>query len=529
MRTQRVKPEPDGDERHPFGRVLSDRWMDVPWLVVLLIAIVVPGLGYQLRSSADVINWSSYLNSLPLMVAVSVATFLVMYILSGRNGSVALRLGASTVLVIFLWPDFARFDSLPLLGTFFVVAVPAFVVFVAGVHGHRLTSTAIILGLAVVVLGTSIYQVSIVRVTEPQIETFESNDGVDVDGYPDVLFILLDGYGREDVLQSFFGFDNSQFLRGLADLGFKVNNGVSSNYNRTYASIASIMDLGYPIESGEAHSDSLGSTRGLLAQGGSLVAAFRDAGYEMTYSENSRWESRCGSPVDYCWRTEVTRTTAYFLSLMSPVAPLVRQTFVHPVNSTSWAQINQLASIVLERTERQTPQLIWAHFILPHSPVNLDESCTQLSDPWRHGLWLTSGDSDDERRRAAFVDQTMCLNETLTEQLDTVLGRNPGMAVFLFSDHGPDGQQQLMTLPDDLTADQIEERYGILLATRMDRQCEAVESVSTLVNGTRLFVGCALGLDIEPIEDRSFIVSDFGNRIPALEIDPGGPDPGNTN
>jgi len=308
MRTQRVKPEPDGDERHPFGRVLSDRWMDVPWLVVLLIAIVVPGLGYQLRSSGDLINWTFYLNSLPIVVAVSVATLFVMYILSHRNRPVAMRLGASTLLVMFLWPTFGRFDSLPLVGTFVVVAVPALVVLVAGVHGHRLTSTVIILGLAVVVLGTSIYSASIRRATEPQVETFGSSGGVDVDEYPDVLFILLDGYGREDVLQSLYGYDNSRFLRRLADLGFRINSGASSNYNRTYASIASMMDLGYPIESGVAISDTRRSIRGLLGQGGSLMAAFRDAGYEITYSENPWSGSRCGSPVDYCWRAEVTRT-----------------------------------------------------------------------------------------------------------------------------------------------------------------------------------------------------------------------------
>ncbi len=522
MQTLRTKPELDGGDRHPFGRELPDRWMHFLWSAVLFIAIVVPGVGYQTALSTAAISWSKYFNSLLLMVAFSALVLLVTYLLSGRNRGVALRLGASVVLVTFLWPTFGRFDFLPFVGALVVVGAPALIVLVAGSYGDRLTSTLIILGLAVVVLGTSLGGVVSRRVAEPQVESFASVGGGNVDVYPDALFILLDGYGRGDVLEDFYDYDNSRFLRDIVDLGFEVNEGASSNYNRTYASVASMMDLGYPIKTAADISDSPETIRGLLGQGGSLVAAFRDAGYELTFSENAWGSSRCGSPVDHCWRTEVTRTNAYYLSLLTPIAPLVRQNLVHPVNSTSWAQINQLASVVLDRTERQAPQLIWAHFVLPHPPVNLDGSCVEQTDSWRNGLMLTGGGADDDRRREAFVEQTKCTNETLTRQLKPILEKNPEMVVFLFSDHGPDGQQQLTTFPSDLTVEQIQERYGILLATRMGDQCGSIGSVATLVNGTRLFVGCALGLNIEAVDERSFIVSYFGNDVPVLEMDPVG-------
>lgn len=491
------------------------------WSVVLFIAIVVPGIRYQIDVSVNAIDWFRYFNSFLLMVAYSVLVLLVMYLLSGRNKSVAWRLGASVVLVTFLWPTFGRFDFLPFVGVLVVVVVPTLIVLVAGSYGDRLISTLAILGLAVVVLGSSVNGVVARRVAEPQVESFESI-GAGNSAYPDVLFILLDGYGRGDVLEDFYDYDNSRFLGDLVDLGFEVNEGASSNYNGTYASVASMMDLGYPIETATVIPDSRETIRGLLGQGGSLVAAFRDAGYELTYSENAWSGSRCGSSVDYCWRTEVTRTNAYYLSVLSPIAPLVSRRFTHPMHSTSWAQMNQLASVVLDRTEREAPQLIWAHFMLPHPPVNLDASCSQRTDAWRHGSLLTFGDSNDDRRREAYVEQTKCTNETLTRQLKAILDENPGMAVFLFSDHGPDGQQQLVTWPKDMTVEQIRERYGILLATRMGGQCGSIGSVVTLVNGTRLFVGCALGLDIGPVDERSFIVSYFEHDVPVLEIDPVG-------
>lgn len=39
---------------------------------------------------------------------------------------------------------------------------------------------------------------------------------------PDVYFIVMDAYGRADVLQDLFGFDNSEFVRELQGLGFYV-------------------------------------------------------------------------------------------------------------------------------------------------------------------------------------------------------------------------------------------------------------------------------------------------------------------
>ncbi len=36
----------------------------------------------------------------------------------------------------------------------------------------------------------------------------------------DIYFIVLDGYGRSDVLKEFYEYDNSDFLRGLKEKGF---------------------------------------------------------------------------------------------------------------------------------------------------------------------------------------------------------------------------------------------------------------------------------------------------------------------
>lgn len=62
---------------------------------------------------------------------------------------------------------------------------------------------------------------------------------------PDVYFIILDSYTREDVFKSFFNYDNSDFLEKLRDLGFYIPPCSQSNYSYTIASVSTTLNMDY--------------------------------------------------------------------------------------------------------------------------------------------------------------------------------------------------------------------------------------------------------------------------------------------
>ena len=64
-------------------------------------------------------------------------------------------------------------------------------------------------------------------------------------GMPDVYFIVLDAYGRQDILESLYGFDNSAFIAELEDLGFYVPVCSQSNYPETQASVGTAVNFNY--------------------------------------------------------------------------------------------------------------------------------------------------------------------------------------------------------------------------------------------------------------------------------------------
>ena len=62
------------------------------------------------------------------------------------------------------------------------------------------------------------------------------------DNPPDIYYIILDGYGRSDVLKR-YGYDNSPFLNSLRDLGFVVAECAQSNYAQTKLSVSSSLNF----------------------------------------------------------------------------------------------------------------------------------------------------------------------------------------------------------------------------------------------------------------------------------------------
>ena len=62
---------------------------------------------------------------------------------------------------------------------------------------------------------------------------------------PDIYYIILDGYGRADILQQLYGFDNTAFLTFLQDNGFYIAERSTSNYAQTALSLSSSLSFQY--------------------------------------------------------------------------------------------------------------------------------------------------------------------------------------------------------------------------------------------------------------------------------------------
>jgi len=63
--------------------------------------------------------------------------------------------------------------------------------------------------------------------------------------YPDMFYIITDGYARADVLREKYNFNNSAFLEKLKTRGFQIAQESRSNYTQTPLSLASSLNFSY--------------------------------------------------------------------------------------------------------------------------------------------------------------------------------------------------------------------------------------------------------------------------------------------
>jgi hypothetical protein len=62
---------------------------------------------------------------------------------------------------------------------------------------------------------------------------------------PDIYYIILDAHGREDMLQSLYGYDSTSFIKFLQQKGFFVGTSSHSNYAQTELSLSSSLNMEY--------------------------------------------------------------------------------------------------------------------------------------------------------------------------------------------------------------------------------------------------------------------------------------------
>jgi sulfatase-like protein len=96
----------------------------------------------------------------------------------------------------------------------------------------------------------------------------------------DVYYILIDAYSRQDVLHDQFDIDSSEFVNGLTELGFSIPNCAQSNYDATYPSLTSSLNMNYVDALGITHAEAHEAIYKPYIQNSLVRKSFEDLGYQ---------------------------------------------------------------------------------------------------------------------------------------------------------------------------------------------------------------------------------------------------------
>lgn len=262
---------------------------------------------------------------------------------------------------------------------------------------------------------------------------------------PDVYYIVLDGYSRQDILAERFEFDNSAFVQALRELGFYVADCSQTNYTQTLLAMTSTLNMAYLDDVGEWKQTTdlfelvqQNAVRRIFAEMGYTTVAFETGYYWLNLEDVDVFYTaveRAVNPGEAQLRVNgfeamlIRQSAGLVLTDLLAFLPGGLQPDLEYPNRAHAEQVlyafEKLADIPLEVS---SPKFVYAHIVSPHSPIVFGPE----------GEWVTlPADLDDAGWRKAHTDQIQYVNQRTLEvvsELITVSAREP--VIILQGDHG---------------------------------------------------------------------------------------------
>lgn len=332
--------------------------------------------------------------------------------------------------------------------------------------------------------------------------------GARFDLTPDVFFLIMDSYPRNDTLKQFFDHDDSEFLDALRARGFIVNEDFNANYPSTFLSLSSVLEMDY-VATPEEIFENRDPYIAAIVGSGRVQEHFRSAGYLIAHGSYKVTAGGCQGNEDYCVDKGLGATFGeieYGILSLTPIAALLsRAQFLGLPPQTLDQYINAVSSVPL-----QDDVFYFIHSNPPHPPFFLTEDCIDGA------VSSIEATESDPTMKTAFAHSVDCSGQGAIKLIDHVLSENPDALIILQSDHGSSSTVDWTVPAVQWSEEQAEERLASLSAIRAPARCEeTVKGLRSSVNTFRVVIACLENRQPDLLADRYFLntyenVSDFG-------------------
>ncbi len=334
---------------------------------------------------------------------------------------------------------------------------------------------------------------------------------------PDVYFIVLDAYGRSDILKERYGFDNGPFLDRLERKGFRVARRSTSNYDQTALSIAATLNYRYLDDLDGWAGSNRAPLRALIAQS-AVIRAFRSQGYRIASFASGFGPTELAGVADRDLGPRV-RLAPFSLLMLDQTPFGLAGT---PLNPHAMHRSRILATFdrLPEVAEDDAPTFCLAHVLAPHPPfifgergedVSSREGEYSLSDAegWRDAAGHGGAEGYVVRYRA----QAAAITGRVERAVDAILAGSKTRPIILIQgDHGPGGHFDSMDpAPNGLT-----ERFGVLNAALIPGGGPIDDAITT-VNTFRVVLDGLFHAGLGQLPDRNFY-SSYGSPYRFIEV-----------
>ena len=312
--------------------------------------------------------------------------------------------------------------------------------------------------------------------------------------FPDVYFLILDGYGGKNSLKDDLNFDNSEFIENLEEKGFTVIPNSHSNYPQSFLSIPSTMNMKYlnylKDTLGEESRDQLTAMK--MMNNFLAMEIFKSKGYKTVNFLTTDFEIN----ADYqaCESKRILESN----ELMSALTKINIFEYVITwieLQNTREKQECYFSEISEIHKKFDEPVFVFAHIMVPHPPNVFGPNGEHVMPRIYHNEWGTEED------KGRYLDTLQYTNLRLDEFVEKVLKETDHEPIIIIqSDHGTDFDFNW----DDPTNKMLKQRFSNLNAYYFPKGGDLLYGDITPVNSFRIMFNSNFNSNFELLDDRAY-------------------------
>jgi hypothetical protein len=314
---------------------------------------------------------------------------------------------------------------------------------------------------------------------------------------PDIYYIILDSYGRSDLLNQNLKYDNSAFISDLEKMGFYVAKCSQSNYPRTDVSLGSSLNMEY-LQNLNDKFIPKNEDRSQLWQSilhSTVRYELDNVGYKTIAFASGFAFTEITTADQYLSPSPVWSPLTEFEILLMRTTPLrhledLGLVNLEEIDGQRYRDRTLLVLSSMEKLARQPgPKFVFIHLVIPHPPFVFapDGSTTNPA------LFMDSnGIYSQDNYYRGYINQAAFISDQMEKAMTTLLADSVNPPVIIIQgDHGP----WLQSGSDE---------FKILNAYYLPGHTDLLYSGISPVNTFRLIFNAYLGGNYAMLNDTSY-------------------------
>ena len=325
----------------------------------------------------------------------------------------------------------------------------------------------------------------------------------EIRNYPDVYYIVLDGYTSSNSLKKFLNYDNQEFVSYLTNKGFNVNHKSYANYPGTTHSVTStfnMMYLNFLVE------ETIGQHQEFripekMSEESIVMQNFKSAGYKIIMIHRP-FPTMVSLPIfdlELCERNQYIDSELLSMTIKTSILVFLLEKWEEQdLRDTALCGFSELPK---QQQKFDEPIFVYAHILVPHPPYLFGPEGESVSSVRPEGL-------ESWEDKEGYINGVKFANKKIKEAMEELLTdlENPPI-IIIQADHG----SQFDIDHDNPSNENIEQMMSNFSAYYLPGiEKNSLEDVITPVNTFRIIFNSYFDTDYDLLENKMYLIDDYG-------------------